>query len=239
MLSILTKPFKAFFAESSPGEALAHKALPPTQNEWNALLQRYGLAQLLPYESWDEDTGLFHNEDYISFLLEVTPSVGMDEETLRVLSGIYSALPSGYTAQYTLYASPDILPLMKRWANLRQEDEDLSDNVEHIRPHHRNENIFRTTLRRRVDYLLGGTWTSLFSDQAMLVRDFRIFLSINQPVTETPNTEQLIQLRESITGTLRSAGLSSRPVDAGAFVNFMDSPGKTPRQKAISISSRA
>ena len=222
MLSILAKPFKAFFAESSPGEALARKALPPTQGEWNILLQRYGLAQLLPYESWDEDTGLFYNEDCISFLLEVTPSVGMDEETLRVLSGVFSALPSGYTAQYSLYASPDILPLMKRWANLRQEDEDPGDSAEHIRPHHRNENIFRATLRRRVDYLLGGTWTSLFSDQAMLVRDFRIFLSVNQPLTETHNTEQLIQLRESITGTLRSAGLSSRPVDAGAFVNYMD-----------------
>ena len=122
MLSKLTKPFKAFFSEPPPGEALARKALPPTQDEWNALLQRHGLAQLLPYESWDEETGLFYNEDSCSFLLEVTPSVGMDEETLRVLSGIYSALPSGYTAQYTLYASPDILPRMKRWANLRQED---------------------------------------------------------------------------------------------------------------------
>ena len=222
MLSILTKPLKQFFAEAPPGEALARKALPPTQDEWNALLQRYGLAQLLPYESWDEDTGLYYNEDSVSFLLEVTPSVGMDEETLRVLSGIYSALPSGFTAQYSLYASPDILPLMKRWAHLRKEDEEQGDKAEHIRPHHRNENIFRATLRRRVDYLLGGTWKSLFSDQAMLVRDFRIFLSINQPLTETNNTEQLIQLRESITGTLRSAGLSSRPVDATAFVDFMD-----------------
>jgi len=222
VLSALTKPFKAFFEESPPGDALARKALPPTQDEWNALLQRYGLAQLFPYESWDEDTGLYYNEDATSFILEVTPSVGMDEETLRVLSGIYSALPSGCTAQYTLYASPDILPLMKRWANLRQEDDIPNDEVDHTRSHHRNENIFRATLRRRVDYLLGGTWDSLFSDQAMLMRDFRIFLSVNQPLTETDKSEQLIQLRESITGTLRSAGLSSRPMDAGAFVNFMD-----------------
>lgn len=227
MLSKLTRPFKAFFSEPPPGEALAHKALPPTQDEWNALLQRHGLAQLLPYESWDEETGLFYNEDSCSFLLEVTPSVGMDEETLRVLSGIYSALPSGYTAQYTLYASPDILPLMKRWANLRQEDVSDADEVDHTRAHHRNENIFRATLRRRVDYLLDGTWKSLFSDQAMLVRDFRIYLSINQPLDEQSkhearNTDQLLQLRESVIGTLRSAGLSSRHVDAGAFINFMD-----------------
>ncbi len=222
MLAALTKPLKAFFAESPPGDALARDALPPTQDEWNALLQRYGLAHLFPYESWDEDTGLYYNEDSVSFLLEVTPSVGMDEETLRVLSGIYSALPSGYTAQYTLYASPDILPSLKRWANLRQEDNIPEDDVDPTRPHHRNENIYRATLRRRVDYLLGGTWDSLFSDQAMLVRDFRIFLSVNQPLTETDNSEQLVQLRESITGTLRSAGLSSRPMDAGAFINVMD-----------------
>ena len=97
MFSRLTKPFRDFFSESPPGDALAHNALPPTQDEWNELLQRHGLAHLLPYESWDEETGLYHNEDCSSFLLEVTPSVGMDEETLRVLSGIYSALPSGYT----------------------------------------------------------------------------------------------------------------------------------------------
>jgi len=222
LFSLLSKPFKAFFSESPSGDALEYKALPPTQDEWNNLLKHHGLAHLLPYESWDEESGLYYNDDCCSFLLEVTPSVGMDEETLRVLSGIYSALPSGYTAQYTLYASPDIMPLMKRWADLRHEDEPTDDDDSHTRPHHRNENIFRTTLRRRVDYLLGGTWKSLFSDQAMLVRDFRIFLSVNQPLGDNHNNETLVQLRESITGTLRSAGLTSRPVAAGAFVNFLD-----------------
>ena len=143
MLSALTKPLRAFFAEPPPGEGLQRKTLPPTQAEWNALLQRHGLSQLLPYESWDEKTGLYYNEDSVSCLLEVTPSVGMDDETLRVLSGIYSGLPSNTTVQYTLYASPDILPLMKRWANLRQEDDAISDDEAHIRSHHRNENIYR------------------------------------------------------------------------------------------------
>ncbi len=222
MLSALSKPFRAFFAEPPPGEGLQRKALPPTQAEWNALLQRHGLSQLLPYESWDEETGLYYNEDSVSCLLEVTPSVGMDEETLRVLSGIYSGLPSNTTVQYTLYASPDILPLMKRWANLRQEDDVINDEEDHIRSHHRNENIYRATLRRRVDYLLGGTWNSLFSDQAMLVRDFRIVLSLSRPADESGVAEQMVQLRESVTGTLRSAGLGSRPMDAAAFINFMD-----------------
>jgi len=222
MLSALSKPFRAFFAEPPPGEGLQRKALPPTQAEWNALLQRHGLSQLLPYESWDEETGLYYNEDSVSCLLEVTPSVGMDEETLRVLSGIYSGLPSNTTVQYTLYASPDILPLMKRWANLRQEDDAIDDEEDHIRSHHRNENIYRATLRRRVDYLLGGTWNSLFSDQAMLVRDFRIVLSLSRPADESGVAEQMVQLRESVTGTLRSAGLGSRSMDASSFINFMD-----------------
>jgi len=222
MLSVLTKPLRAFFAEPPPGEGLRRKALPPTQAEWNVLLQRHGLSQLLPYESWDEETGLYYNEDSVSCLLEVTPSVGMDEETLRVLSGIYSGLPSNTTVQYTLYASPDILPLMKRWANLRQEDAPVGDEQEYIRSHHRNENIYRATLRRRVDYLLGGTWNSLFSDQAMLMRDFRIVLSLSRPMDESNSTEQMVQLRESVTGTLRSAGLGSRSMDASAFINFMD-----------------
>lgn len=222
MLSALTKPIRAFFAEPPPGQGLQRKALPPTQAEWNALLQRHGLSQLLPYESWDEETGLYYNEDSVSCLLEVTPSVGMDDETLRVLSGIYSGLPSNTTVQYTLYASPDILPLMKRWANLRQEDDVIGDDQAHIRSHHRNENIYRATLRRRVDYLLGGTWDSLFSDQAMLVRDFRIVLSLSRPLDENGIAEQMVQLRESVTGTLRSAGLGSRSMDAAAFINFMD-----------------
>lgn len=220
MLSLITSRLKSFFDDHSPGEALARKALPPTQSQWNEMLQQHGLAQLLPYESWDEESGLYYNEDCVSFLLEVTPSVGMDDETLRVLSGIYSSLPSGCTLQYTLYASPDILPLMKRWANLRHED--IREDEDNPRDHHRNENIFRATLRRRVDYLLDGTWKSLFSDQAMLVRDFRVYLSINQPMGDNHDQEALIQLRESITGTLRSAGLASRQVSADGFVNFMD-----------------
>ena len=222
MLSALTKPFRTFFAEPTPGEGLQREALPPTQAQWNALLQRHGLSQLLPYESWDEETGLYYNEDSVSCLLEVTPSVGMDDETLRVLSGIYSGLPSNTTVQYSLYASPDILPLMKRWANLRQQDDVISDDEAHIRSHHRNENIYRATLRRRVDYLLGGTWDSLFSDQSMLMRDFRIVLSISRPLAENGIAQQMVQLRESVTGTLRSAGLGSRSMDAATFINFMD-----------------
>lgn len=229
MFAGLVKTFKSLFSEPPPGDILHRGRLPPSQAEWQALLERHTLAQLLPYESWDPDSGLYYNEDSVSFLLEVTPSVGMDDETLRVLSGLYSALPADSTAQYTLYASPDILPLIKRWANLRQEDASITDES-FVRAHHRNENIFRATLRRRVEYLLSGTWSSLFSDQAMLIRDFKVLLSVTRPSGSHDLThnipydikEQMIQLRESISGTLRSAGLSSRPMEADAFINFMD-----------------
>ena len=221
MLSILTKSLRALFAEPSPGDDLQRKALPPNQTEWNALLERYHLSALLPYESWDQETGLYYNEDSVSCLLEVSPSVGMDEETLRVLSGIYSGLPAGTTVQYTLYASPDVLPLMKRWANLRQDDR-IIEEEDHTRPHHRHSNIYRATLRRRVDYLLGGAWQSLFSDQAMLIRDFRIMLSVSRPLDENGVADQMVQISESISGTLRSAGLASRSMDASAFINVMD-----------------
>ncbi|MDH5181627.1 MAG: conjugal transfer protein TraC, partial [Gammaproteobacteria bacterium] len=223
MLAALTKSLRSLFAEPSPGVGLKHKTLPPSQAQWKALLQQHRLSQLLPYESWDEVTGLYYNEDSVACLLEVTPAVGMDEETLRILSGIYNGLPAGTTVQYTLYASPDVLPLMKRWADLRQEDEAMNKGEAHHRAHHRHSNIYRATLRRRVDYLLGGNWQSLFSDQAMLIRDFRIMLSVSRPLNEDSAADQMVQIRESVSGTLRSAGLTSRPMDASAFINIMDS----------------
>ena len=214
------------FHEIPPGSEYAKGRLPPSLGEARCLVDRHRIADLLPYESYDPDTHLFYNDDSVSFMLEVAPAVGLSEEDLRVLSGLLTiGLRAKTTFQFILYASHDIHPLLNRWEAMRS----------------KAKGIFSFLARKRVDYLKTGSWRSLFSDQPMLVRDYRLFLVLSRPLVATmTNTnkqgwmqattqgnttneaEWLQRIRAAFKGILSSARLPSADIDAEALINLMD-----------------
>ena len=225
-LAKLSRGFKrgvaGFFSEPSPGELLLEGRLPPTQMQYEALLKSQHLSDLLPYESYDEEKQLFYNDDGFGFVLECMPATGLSEEDLTVLSNLFTAqLPKCASIQISLIASPHVLPLLKRWANYRSADQHQAGE------NGRNSNLFRFMARKRVGYLLRGAWNSLFSDQAFLVRDFRLLVSVTVPAckdnSEAPvMTEQLIRARRTILSTLTSAHIAARAIDISVFIDTLD-----------------
>jgi len=116
----------------------------------------------------------------------------------------------------SLYASPEVLPLLERWAAARRDH-----------PHPGGPDMFRFLADKRLEYLRPHNWHSMLSDQAMLVRDFRLVLSVSRPRVEGaggPGAEvqYLERTREAVRGVLAAAGLPARTMDAGAFVSFLD-----------------
>lgn len=207
---------RRWFQEEPPGAAYAAGALPPSLRATRRLTEHHPLAALLPYERFDPETQLFHNEDSVGFMLEATPAVGLGENQLKVLSGLFTqGLKPGTSVQLLLYASPDVMPLLERWAHARR---GARGNAQ--------EAVFAFLANKRVDYLRGGNWRSLFSDQPTLVRDFRLFVTVVRPVTKGAGTsgesQWLSRTREAIRGILSSAGLPSRSVDADVFINLLD-----------------
>jgi len=213
---IVTHEIRRWFQEEPPGAAYAAGELPPSLRAARRLTEHHPLAGLLPYERFDPETELFFNEDSVGFMLEATPAVGLGENQLKVLSGLFTqGLKPGTSVQLLLYASPDVMPLLEHWAKARRGGQGNRENT-----------VFEFLAGKRVDYLRRGNWRSLFSDQPTLVRDFRLFVTVVRPVTKgagsSAENQWLSRTRESIRGILSSAGLPSRTVDADVFINLLD-----------------
>jgi conjugal transfer ATP-binding protein TraC len=213
-----------------PVSEFMNGSLPPSQTQMNDFFDTHRLADVLPFEYYDEDTGLFYNDDSYGFMYELNPLTGADESVANIIAGLFTqGLPDGISFQYTLWGSPTILPRLTYWANSRITDDDLCERDSLTEDGHldaRSHNIYHALARRRVGYLAAGAHKSLLSTQPMVVRDYRLIVSailpLPLPSRKIHAEREAVQLRKSMMGTMNSAGLYGEYVDANRFVDIMD-----------------
>lgn len=164
------------------------------------------LASTLPYEMYNDVDRFFINDDSIGFVLEGRPLTGANETIARALSGLYVNCPTHAGVQFILYASPNNESDFTAYGSLRIKDDDHAEyEATEGRPK-RNGNVFRTMARQRIDYLRRGQYESLFSDTAVLVRNFRLIVSVTIPGSGTRGeVETLTALRDTVRQSLESA----------------------------------
>ncbi len=187
------------------------------------------LAGIMPYSSWlpEEklfvlDHGAFSEKPMqnLGFCIETPPQTGSNEEMERVLSSLFLSCPAGTGIQISLYASPHILPV------LRKQSEMLPVDLEEGGL--RSTNTFRELSRRRIDYYLQNKGRSFFSNHAYLLRDFRCVVSVTLPLNpmNVADIEEAIRIRESVHSIMRSSllpGFDWQPEDLINFVaDFFD-----------------
>lgn len=179
-------------------------------------------ATWLPYCAFLPEDQLFVNSESVGFVLEVIPQSGADERMTEILQSLFSTCGKGTSLQVTLIGSPQILPPLHRYAELRTPDEDAEEKaVEWGRPS-RNTNIFRSLARRRVDFYLRAAHKSIARGFHYTVRDFRLVLSVSVPgsVDDLTRRDELIALRESMSTTLAAAGFPNRTFGASDLINW-------------------
>ena len=179
-------------------------------------------ASWLPYSAYLRAEQLFVNRDSLGFLLELMPQSGADERMAEVLVSLYANCPPGTGIQFHLFGSPHIREQLRRYANLRVEDDDQADKAQHWGRPARNDNLFRRLARQRVGHLLSGAQQSLTTGFHYTLRDFRLMLSITAPgsADNLNHRDGMVLLRESIASTLRSALLPNQVCDAAALINW-------------------
>ncbi|CAH0349592.1 type IV secretion system protein TraC [Aquabacterium sp. CECT 9606] len=179
-------------------------------------------AAWLPYSAYLADEKIFVNRDSLGFMLEVMPQSGADERMAEVLISLYANCPTGAGIQFHLFASPHVRGQLRRYANLRVEDEDQADKAKHWGRPARNDNLFHTLARQRVGHLLRGAQSSLTSGFHYTIRDFRLMLSVTLPgdAQDMTRREEVMAQRESMASTLRSASLPNRVCDAADLINW-------------------
>ena len=212
---------------STPDANVLRGEPPPSIAVFSEHFKRYGLADLLHYESFDPETQLYYNSlnaafinpkerpKSYGFILEIPPSPGADEEMAKILLGMFNQhYPTGSTIQCCLYASPEIAGMCQAWVGARQ-----------------SGSIYERMAQRRADYLLKGTRRSLFKDSAAyLVRDYRCTFALMMPGNpDDSDISDALSLRDSLMGVLRAAGFPARvvaPPDLLALVDELVSPAR-------------
>jgi conjugal transfer ATP-binding protein TraC len=176
----------------------------------------------LPYSAYLAAENIFVNRDSMGFLLELMPQSGADERMAEVLTSLYTTCPVGCGIQFHLFASPHIRGQLRRYTNLRPEDEDQAEKAKKWGRPVPNDNLFRKLARQRVGHLLRGTQQSLTTGFHYTIRDFRLMLSVAFPgdPLDLGKRDELMALRDSMASTLRSASLPNRVCDAADLINW-------------------
>lgn len=177
----------------------------------------------LTYRAYDPENKIFLLSDGIGCVLECLPQSGADPSMADLLSGLYTApWPKGASLQFSLFGTPHIKPLLKRYAEQRMMDEDHAEQTAEWGRRARNNNLYRTLARRRVEHYLRGSVQSIAPTGNYLLRDFRLIVSIYLPARlhDLGAREKLIQLRSSVTATLASSGFPSRQWNADDLINW-------------------
>lgn len=168
----------------------------PFADELTKNLNHYSLSAKLPYVSFDQTTGLYHNAATLGFVLECAPLVGCDLLIQQTLTELFTnAIPEGAIVQILLYGSPKIGTTLE----------------EYCVAHANSNELHKTTARNLALYLNQGALKVLFSSQRFLIRDFKIYLSVildNDSIKTATRT--LEQTKMYIMGALSSANISSR-----------------------------
>lgn len=177
------------------------------------------LTGLMPYVGWLEaeqlfilDQGGFGEKEQFSigFSIEVEPQTGATDEMEKILAGLFDSCMEGAGIQISLYASPDISPMLDKQINTVQVAE------------------LAGIASRRRNFYMGGTDKSLFKNRTYLLRNFRCVVSVSLPLSpfEPSDVESAIRVKESVHATLRSAylgGFDWRPNNLLEFVgDFFD-----------------
>ena len=204
----------------APGLAMTSDKTIPTIAEIKAFSERHSLSSLLPYEAYDEESALYFNTDSVGFMLYAFPATGINNTQLKILNDVMSGSHDIDTQiQITLISSPDVSNRTSAWAEARG----FSANA-------KNNDIFKMLAEKRTEYLASGKWKSLFNDQSWSPRDYHLVISYTVTLHKTMLEEGLdpdflnglTDSQSRIAGALRSAGISSIPLEPELFINLLN-----------------
>ena len=179
------------------------------------------LSSFLPYRVYEPTTRLYLNARSMGFVLNVAPLVGADERTGDLLGQFFSeGLPAGACVQIVHWASPRIGRNIAPW----------------FLPRYARGGVYEAIARRRAACLYDLVWTSGSASAPFHARHHQILISVCVPAGSATTKEELVAVRESLTGVLRSLDVPVANVDPVQLIAFLDdltSPTTAPQDDAI------
>ncbi|MBS2132341.1 type IV secretion system protein TraC (plasmid) [Burkholderia thailandensis] len=176
-------------------------------------VETYGLHQLLPYDQYDPQTGLFFNTDSVGFCLAVAAQTGADDELTKSLHGMFAAVPANHGIQWMLFGDPVIEEKLDDYVNLRRKH--VSDG--------QAPSFYLAQAQRRAEFLRSKLGAPLFAGRNYSITDKKLVFSIVRQGshTDVKLVDEMHNLQDVISATLRSANLASRIMGPDDLLRYL------------------
>ncbi len=217
MEQTLTEKIKSaagkFWDETVLGNTSDAGKKPAPLNAANELTNVYGLHNILRYDQFDPDTELFYNDNSIAFCFEVIAQTGADEEMASRLGTLFTPIPPGYGVQWCLFGSP----ILDRQYEAYKDQRHIAVDKGITNP------FFLDLAERRIDYIRRSKGKPLFVNDNFMVKNIRLMISITKAGScrDSKLVEEMVELRETIGASLKTANLPAFKVDADGLIDFI------------------
>lgn len=172
-----------------------------------------GLHNILKYDQYDPNTGLFFNDNSVSFCFEVMPQTGADEDMTSKLTQLFTPIPAGYGVQWTLFGSPVIEDKLEAYVDQRHVAVDRG----------KADAFFVDLAQRRVDYVRRSRGKPLFPATNYMVKTIRLLFSVTKTGSSHDKKlcEEMWEMRETLRAQLKTSSLPSISLDAEGLIRFL------------------
>ncbi len=157
-------------------------------NTWNSCMARYRFSDFLPYMSYDEQRGIYiNNDNSYGAIFVCAPRIRMGESTAVSIEELMNKLPENIFLQFMLFGSKNIRYLIDYWKNMHMQRANSEDNA-----------LLRTAVENMGNFYYTKTKSSISQTMATKLKDHLLLVSIKS------DSEQLIvefqnQLRNILT----------------------------------------
>jgi|LauGreDrversion4_2_1035121.scaffolds.fasta_scaffold06076_11 conjugal transfer ATP-binding protein TraC len=186
-------------------DVVAKKALSPRALDFAEILETYGIADMLPHEWYDTDTGVYQTSRAYGFVLNCGTLAGNDPNLDDQLRGLFNAgIPDGTCMSTLLYASSELEAQFARY------------RAQHQSP------LLQKVADERIKFYRAGLKRSLRPGYKFPVRDIRLVISFTfDGLYDDSIKDTVLSLQQTISEILKSSRIHNQIMPPDALLNLI------------------
>ena len=178
-----------------------------TLENLNKVLGLHSIAEYLPYETYNIDTGIYESKDAKGIVLEANPMVGASDNNIDAFYALLQRiLPEGTIVHCVLYASPFLGQSFDAFIRERQ----------HPHP------LIKRLAEKRIDFYKKGVHETLIPGQQTVLRDYQLLVCLVFDNTLDFHDDKILSLKNSLISTLKGCGIDSLSLTPEPFMQWID-----------------
>lgn len=173
----------------------------------------HGLHNILKYDQYDPDLGLYYNDNSVSFCFAVLPQTGADDDMTTRLTQLFTPIPPGYGVQWMLFGNPISDDELQAYIDLRHV---AVDNK-------RTDPFFVDLAKRRVGHINRAKGRPLFAGSNYVIKTNRLLFSVTKTGShhDVKLCQDLYELRETLKAQLRTSHLPAQQLEPADLIRFL------------------